>query len=278
MLSSLALCFHVFSVLCSIVITSPGEERAGLSASLAFVCLICMHQFVLFLFLLTAACDCGTPWTFLLTFYAIMNFLKIVTITKHFQRKNKQTGAQSPHGPRIFGCVPFGRKRPNVCIGIMLNILWPLNEMISFYPWCSTHVWVCIRNLKEVFILFPSFTQYLCHSIWQNWHITLLSFCFGITWQGVGTKRINEPPRDNKMTLHPAKTQISLGIRGGCPGWSESSPSAWRKPGSLATHWAHSEDSDQTGWMPRLIWVFTRRTVILLGCHKAAQMSAFKSS
>ena len=30
------------------------------------------------------------------------------------------------------------------------------------------------------------------------------------------------------------------------PVWSESSLSAWRKPGSVATHWAHSEDSDQT--------------------------------
>ena len=26
--------------------------------------------------------------------------------------------------------------------------------------------------------------------------------------------------------------------------------------GPLITYWAHSEDSDQTGWMPRLIWVF----------------------
>ena len=41
------------------------------------------------------------------------------------------------------------------------------------------------------------------------------------------------------MSLLPAKTQISLGIR---PVWSESSLSAWRNLGSLATHWAHSED------------------------------------
>ena len=61
--------------------------------------------------------------------------------------------------------------------------------------------------------------------------------------------------------LRPAKSQISLGIR---PVWSETSLSAWRKLGSLATHWAHSEDSDQTGWMPRLIWVFAGRTLILL--------------
>ena len=47
--------------------------------------------------------------------------------------------------------------------------------------------------------------------------------------------------------------------------WILSYPlSAWRSIGSLATHWAHSEDSDQTEWMPRLIWVFAGRTVILL--------------
>ena len=64
-----------------------------------------------------------------------------------------------------------------------------------------------------------------------------------------------------KWHLRPAKTQISLGIR---PVWSESSLSAWRKLGSLPTHWAYIEDSDQTGRMPRLIWVFAGRTVILL--------------
>ena len=73
----------------------------------------------------------------------------------------------------------------------------------------------------------------------------------------------DEPLHDktNKMTVRPAKTQISLGIR---PVWTESSLSTWRKLGFLATHWAHSEDSDQTGPMPRLIWVFAGPTVILL--------------
>ena len=62
--------------------------------------------------------------------------------------------------------------------------------------------------------------------------------------------------------LSPAKTQISLGIR---PVWSESSLSAGRKLGSLATHWAHGEDSDQTGRMSRLIWVFAGRTGHIVG-------------
>ena len=45
---------------------------------------------------------------------------------------------------------------------------------------------------------------------------------------------------------------------------AQSSMSAWRKLGPSATHWVHSEDSDQTGRMPRLIWVFAGRTVIVL--------------
>ena len=55
------------------------------------------------------------------------------------------------------------------------------------------------------------------------------------------------------MTVRPAKTQISLGFR---PVWSESLLSAWWKLESLATHWAHSEDSDQTG-----------RIVLVLSCR-----------
>ena len=67
--------------------------------------------------------------------------------------------------------------------------------------------------------------------------------------------------KPTKWHVRQAKTQISLGI---CPVWSESLMSARRKLGSLATHWAHSEDSDQIGRIPRLIWVFTGRTLILL--------------
>ena len=74
---------------------------------------------------------------------------------------------------------------------------------------------------------------------------------------------INEPQHDktNKVTVRTAKTQISLGIR---PVWSESLLCAqWVAKNASFLH-ADSEDSDQTGWMPRLIWVFAGRTVILL--------------
>ena len=72
-----------------------------------------------------------------------------------------------------------------------------------------------------------------------------------------------EPPhvKTNKMTVHPAKTSVSLGIH---PVWSESSLCAqWVAKDPIFLH-ADSEDSDQTGWMPRLIWVFAWHTVILL--------------
>ena len=74
----------------------------------------------------------------------------------------------------------------------------------------------------------------------------------------------DEQPHEktNKVAVCPAKTRISLGIR---PVWSESSLSTWRKLGSLATHWAHSEDSDQTGRMPRLIWIFAGCTDYFVG-------------
>ena len=48
--------------------------------------------------------------------------------------------------------------------------------------------------------------------------------------------------KPTKWHVCPTKTQISLGIH---PVWSEASLSTWRKLVSLATHWAHSEDSDQ---------------------------------
>ena len=65
----------------------------------------------------------------------------------------------------------------------------------------------------------------------------------------------------NQQSVRPAKTQISLGI---CPVWSESSLCAqWVAKDPKFLH-ADSEDSDQTGRMPRLIWVFPGRTLILL--------------
>ena len=72
-----------------------------------------------------------------------------------------------------------------------------------------------------------------------------------------------EPRHDktNKVTVRLTKTQISLGIR---PVWSESSLcSQWVAKDPSFLH-ADNEDVDQTGRMPRLIWVFAGHTLILL--------------
>ena len=93
--------------------------------------------------------------------------------------------------------------------------------------------------------------------------------------------------KPTKWHVRPAKTQISLGIR---RVWSESSLSAWRKLGSLATHWAHSEDFDQTGRMPgadlSLHWahshfvgfVMRRPLIYLLQVHKTFSGTTLSSS
>ena len=72
-----------------------------------------------------------------------------------------------------------------------------------------------------------------------------------------------EPPRDktNKMACAPSEDRSAWASTQS----DQSSLSAWRKIGSWAAHWAHSEDSDQTGRMPRLIWVFAGRTCNFVG-------------
>ena len=59
------------------------------------------------------------------------------------------------------------------------------------------------------------------------------------------------------LTVRPLKTHISLGIR---PVWSESSLCAHYVANDLLFLQADSEDSDQTGRMPSLIWVLAGRT------------------
>ena len=74
---------------------------------------------------------------------------------------------------------------------------------------------------------------------------------------------IFQPPYDktNKWHVRPAKTQISLGIR---PVLSESSLSAWRQLGSLATGWAQANTLIRLGGCPGWSESSTGRTSILL--------------
>ena len=73
-----------------------------------------------------------------------------------------------------------------------------------------------------------------------------------LSWGGSNWAGAQHIEQNDLYGLCPAKTLICLGSR---PGWSESLLSACRTFGSLATHKAHREDSDQTRCMSRLIWV-----------------------
>ena len=108
---------------------------------------------------------------------------------------------------------------------------------------CSNPFMIC-RVLTIVFQDSPAtaFRTYALYSVYLNL-----------------SRRTTKP---TKWHVCPAKTQISLGIRPVC---SESSLSAWRSIGSLATYWANSEVSDQTVRMPRLIGDFAGRTDHFVG-------------
>ena len=75
---------------------------------------------------------------------------------------------------------------------------------------------------------------------------------------------LEESPHDktNKMACAPSEDSDQYGYP---PSMIRVFAVAWRNLGSFATHKAHSEDSYQTGRMPRLIWVFGGRTCHFVG-------------
>ena len=110
----------------------------------------------------------------------------------------------------------------------------------KFRPcWISMHVFICFSVVQFLTLIFSL-------SLRSIYSVTLVT----------GYKSCEN--NDNMSHDMTKPTQWVCAQR--CPSWSES----WKKLGSLATHWAHSEDSDQTGRMPRLIWVFAGRTLTLL--------------
>ena len=79
--------------------------------------------------------------------------------------------------------------------------------------------------------------------------------------------------KSTKWPVHPAKTQISLGI---CSVWSESSLSAWWNLGSLATHWVHSKDwSEWADADPSLRWA---HMPFCWFCHSVAHLFVYPVS
>ena len=67
--------------------------------------------------------------------------------------------------------------------------------------------------------------------------------------------------KPTKWPVHPAKTQISLRIHAV---WSAFAVPLWEANDPILLH-VDREDSDQTGRMPKLIWVFAGRTGNFVG-------------
>ena len=135
------------------------------------------------------------------------------------------------------------------------------------FPWCVGAAFKTTfkPHFKNWFILRPCLFDHIHVKTWLtkfeqihvtlHWHIQIHDATSTKLWLG---RRITKPI---KWQVRPAKTQISLGIR---PVWSESSLCAlWVAKDPMLLH-VNSEDSDQTGRMPRLIRVFAGRTIILL--------------
>ena len=70
-----------------------------------------------------------------------------------------------------------------------------------------------------------------------------------MTWAATWQNQQNDfAPSTDSFAQSASESLLSAwGRKTFRPVWSESSLSAWRQLGSLATHWAHSEDSDQPG-------------------------------
>ena len=86
--------------------------------------------------------------------------------------------------------------------------------------------------------------SFCCLSSRQTFRYQAMLFCeeLNIAANALNMSRFMTKP--TKLHVCPAKTQISLGIH---LVWLEFSLSAWRKLGSLATHWASSEDWSDWG-------------------------------
>ena len=165
------------------------------------------------------------------------------------------------------------------------SYLWPWSlfwRVQHCQPWnCFCYKGICYW-WKMVMVLFVKSSSQEIHSEEQIWdlkpwresHSSLQDFVWNAekleiskqVWNLINeikTVSKNKPWHDktNKMSVRPAKTQINLGIR---PVWSESLLCAQWVAKYLSFLHADSEDFDQTGWMPRLIWVFAGRTLTLL--------------
>ena len=149
------------------------------------------------------------------------------------------------------------------CSNLLISLYWMNANLTGLSAIkCATHM---KKSSLQNHILY-------CHHLWQisnvlsnqmlcyisecvitsgTMHTLIQTFNWAASWQN----------QRNGMCAQQRLRSVWVSAQS-----DQSSQPAWRKLGSWswATYWAHSEDSDQTGQMPRLIRVFKGCTVILL--------------
>ena len=136
------------------------------------------------------------------------------------------------------------------------------SSLIWVYTICTD---LCVQKFRIIMVLSIAYPNFLFRSILSLLSAIEANFfsrslgievkrCWWLvpSWRAVPRNKTFKPRHDktNKVSVRPAKTQISQGIR---PVWSESSLCAqWVAKDPRFLH-ADSEGSDQTGRIPRLI-------------------------
>ena len=128
-------------------------------------------------------------------------------------------------------------------------------RLIWVFVGCTGHFVGFVMFLLKLTVIFAHIfllALFCCVRLQMIWWF---SFLFRLYFSYIRTNESHD--KTNKMSVCPAKAQISLGI---CPVWSESSLCAqWVAKDPRFLH-AESEDSNQTG----RIWVFAGHTFTLL--------------
>ena len=158
-----ASCFKVFPcslsscfvIPFSIVITSLGEEGAGLCAYRAFVCLFVLYGlvFVIFLFLLVSGCrglavvcDCDTPWTFLLTFLFLF-CVALWFILRGASCLVLLCSSFSCFSPFRIMITSLGEERAGLCASrafvclLCTRYFFPFSLPLGVRGWCGVWLW-----------------------------------------------------------------------------------------------------------------------------------------
>ena len=136
--------------------------------------------------------------------------------------------------------------RPTILPETKIRPLWEKRKQNIYEDMYSlkSQKQICSLNISNMYMkniakymkntwVWVVFTNKFLYS--EKWY---LNYIWATTWQNQQNSKC--PQQRLRSTWASAQSD-------------QSSLSAWRKLWSLATHWAHGKDSDQTGWMPRLI-------------------------